>query len=62
MGVVSVASAVAMIDRLPYAGLVGSIAAVSGAFVETEDKPAFWPVASVVAFTSCVYLFAEKRF
>merc|ERR1712216_571743 len=59
-GTISVAASVAMIDRLPFAGLFGVLAALAP-MSHSETRAAACPAMSFVALADCAYLFFTKE-
>ena len=60
-GAASVVAAVALLDRLPYASVIG-MGAIALNFTNDEGRrPKLWLAASAVAFGACAFLFSEKR-
>eukprot|EP00658_Telonema_sp_P-2_P039386 TRINITY_DN28183_c0_g1_i1.p3 TRINITY_DN28183_c0_g1~~TRINITY_DN28183_c0_g1_i1.p3 ORF type:complete len:126 (-),score=29.24 TRINITY_DN28183_c0_g1_i1:365-742(-) len=58
-GVVSVAGAVCMQDRLPYAGAAGALASVLP-FAHSETRSSACPLTTAVSLAACGYLFYSK--
>merc|ERR1712216_363627 len=59
-GVLAVAGSVALMDRLPFAGVFGILASILPyTHEETRNKTCHF--SALVAVASCAYLFMEKR-